>query len=73
MTDKALECPVFRPTLDEVRSLTFVEYVEKVEPQWLHAGICRIVAPEGWTPRRSGYDDLDHLTLPRYVPSITLV
>ncbi|KAG7667735.1 hypothetical protein Ndes2526B_g01867 [Nannochloris sp. 'desiccata'] len=65
MSDRSLECPVFRPTLEQVRNLTFAQYVESVEPKWLHVGICRIVAPEGWTPRRAGYDDLHHLTLPR--------
>ena len=60
-----LECPVFRPTLEDVRSLTFEEYVESIEPQWGPAGVCRIVAPEGWTPRRAGYDDLGGLLLPR--------
>lgn len=65
MADKGFECPVFRPTLDEVRNLSFAEYVESVEPKWLHVGICKIVAPEGWTPRRAGYDDLDHIILPK--------
>lgn len=65
MADKGLACPVFRPTLDDVRNLTFAEYVERVEPQWLHVGVCKIVAPVGWTPRRGGYDRLEHITLPR--------
>ena len=67
MADKGLECPVFRPTLDELKNKTFAEYVESIEPQWLHLGVCRIVAPDGWTPRRRGYRDLSHLALPRYV------
>lgn len=45
--------------------MTFDQYVEKMEPEWLHIGICRIVAPEGWTPRAEGYDNLDDLVLPR--------
>lgn len=60
-----LECPVFRPSLKEVTSMSFDEYVEKVEPKWLHVGICRIVAPEGWTPRRAGYENMDDVVLPR--------
>ncbi len=65
MADRGLECPVFHPTLDDVHNKTFAEYVASIEPEWLHVGICRIVAPPGWTPRRSGYRDLSHLTLPR--------
>ncbi len=61
---KAPQCPVFHPTLDDVRGMTFEEYVESIEPEFAEAGVCRIVAPQGWTPRRSGYDDVD-FTLPR--------
>ena len=63
---KTLTAPVFRPTLEHVRNKTFEEYVEEIEPQFADVGVCRIVAPEGWTPRRGGYEDVDFL-LPRYV------
>jgi jumonji domain-containing protein 2 len=63
--DKTLEAPVFTPSLEDVRNLTFEEYVESVEPQWGPVGVCRIVSPEGWSPRRAGYGDLDRISLPR--------
>lgn len=47
----APECPVFRPTLHDVNAMSFVEYVEKVVEKtkaFQEAGICRIVAPDGW-------------------------
>lgn len=63
--EKTLTAPVFYPTADDIKHSTFEAYVESVEPQWGPVGVCRIVAPEGWSPRRAGYDDLDHITLPR--------
>ncbi|KAL4425515.1 hypothetical protein ABPG75_009531 [Micractinium tetrahymenae] len=65
-TKGALECPVFRPTLAEVHGSSFVEYVEKLERSkaFREAGICKIVAPDGWAPRRQGYNRLN-FDLPR--------
>lgn len=62
----APECPVFRPTLAEVQGSSFVEYVEKLERSkaFREAGICKIVVPEGWSPRRQGYNRLN-FDLPR--------
>lgn len=66
VTKGAPECPVFRPTLAEVHGSSFVEYVEKLERSkaFREAGICKIVAPEGWSPRRQGYSRLN-FDLPR--------
>lgn len=51
---------VFRPTLEDLQSTSFEDYVASLEPRGLaRVGICRIVAPEGWTPRRRGYGDVD--------------
>ena len=61
-----LEALVFRPTLAEVQSLTFEQYVERIEPQLARVGICKIVAPAGWTPRAAGYDGVDYV-VPRPV------
>lgn len=63
----APECPVFYPTIQEVNSMTFVEYVEKLEKQkgFREAGVCKIVAPDGWAPRRTGYNRLN-FELPRW-------
>ena len=62
----APECPVFRPTLADVTGLTFAEYVDKLEKSkaFREAGICKIVAPDGWAPRRQGYNRLN-FELPR--------
>jgi len=58
---------VFYPTLAEVQSLTFGEYVEKLEREsdLLQVGIARIVAPDGWAPRAS-YEGVDFV-VPRPV------
>ena len=63
---KAPECPVYRPTLEEVQSQTFVQYVESLERKaaFREAGICKIVAPDGYKPRRRGYEGID-MVLPR--------
>jgi hypothetical protein len=61
-----LEALVFRPTLAEVESMTFEQYVERIEPQLARVGICKIVAPAGWTPRAAGYDGVDYV-VPRPV------
>ncbi|GFR48996.1 hypothetical protein Agub_g11015 [Astrephomene gubernaculifera] len=53
------ECPVLYPTLEDLKK-PFEAYIEKHEKKIAEAGIAKIVAPEGWTPRRQGYpDDLD--------------
>ncbi|PRW58727.1 lysine-specific demethylase 4A-like isoform X1 [Chlorella sorokiniana] len=47
--------------------MTFVEYVERVVEKskaFREAGICRIVAPDGWAPRKTGYNRLN-FELPR--------
>lgn len=64
---QAPECPVYHPTLAEVNGMTFVEYVEKVEKQaaFREAGICKIVMPDGWAPRKTGYNRLT-FDLPRW-------
>ncbi len=46
----------FRPTLEEFQD--FPAYIKKLEEQDCHkTGICKIVCPEEWVPRRAGYDD----------------
>lgn len=45
----------FRPTLEEFKD--FPGYVRKIEAAGAHeAGICKIVCPDGWVPRKAGYD-----------------
>ncbi|EFJ44031.1 Jumonji domain-containing protein [Volvox carteri f. nagariensis] len=53
------ECPVLYPTLEDIQK-PFEAFIEKHEYSIAQAGIAKIVAPEGWSPRRQGYpDDLD--------------
>jgi len=50
--------PTFYPTLEEFSNLT--KYVEYMESQGAHrAGICKIVPPKEWVPRREGYNPAD--------------
>ncbi|XP_055940867.1 lysine-specific demethylase 4C-like [Argiope bruennichi] len=54
-------CPriqVFRPTMEEFKN--FSQYIEKIESLGAHkAGLAKIIPPEGWTPRKKGYDNID--------------
>eukprot|EP00242_Pyramimonas_sp_CCMP2087_P000247 CAMPEP_0198229740 /NCGR_PEP_ID=MMETSP1445-20131203/114280_1 /TAXON_ID=36898 /ORGANISM="Pyramimonas sp., Strain CCMP2087" /LENGTH=830 /DNA_ID=CAMNT_0043910213 /DNA_START=305 /DNA_END=2798 /DNA_ORIENTATION=+ len=46
--------------MDDMRG-PFERYVETIEPQFAHVGICKIVPPKAWLPRKAGYDDIDGL------------
>lgn len=60
------EVPVLYPTLEELGG-SFEAYIEKHERKIAEFGICKIVPPPGWTPRKKGYsDDLD-LTIDRAI------
>jgi hypothetical protein len=59
-----MECPVFRPTLEDIYG-PFERYIEKIEKKMAKTGICKIVPPESWTPRRGGYPDNLDLTIER--------
>lgn len=66
------ECPVFRPTLHEFCSVSFSDYLVQCEMQCGTSGIFKVkkyysqldslnlqvVAPDGWTARQNGYDDV---------------
>ncbi|GIL53254.1 hypothetical protein Vafri_8903 [Volvox africanus] len=55
------ECPVLHATLDDIQK-PFEAFIEKHENKISQAGIAKIVAPDGWSPRRQGYsDDLDFI------------
>ncbi|KAK9828707.1 hypothetical protein WJX72_001637 [[Myrmecia] bisecta] len=53
---KKYEVPVFHPTLRDLGG-SFETFVESVERRFAQVGICKIVAPKSWTPRKAGYDD----------------
>jgi len=49
------EPQTFHPTLEEFSDLTkYIEYLESVGAH--RAGICKIVVPKDWVPRRQGYN-----------------
>ena len=58
MVKDVVECPVFHPTLEDMNG-PFEMYMDKIEKRIAKAGIGKIVAPAGWTPRRGGYDDVN--------------
>ena len=48
------EAPVFYPTMEEFKDFNkFVAYLETTDAP--RAGICRIVPPAEWVPRKIGY------------------
>ena len=59
-----MECPTFYPTLEEFKATSLEEYVQRHEGACQAAGVMKVVAPEGWRPRRADYEDID-LLLPR--------
>lgn len=50
---------MFRPSLAVVQSTSWEDYVTSLEPALRRTGICRVVAPAGWTPRAAGYGGVD--------------
>mmetsp|Transcript_31647 Transcript_31647/g.43897 ORF Transcript_31647/g.43897 Transcript_31647/m.43897 type:complete len:673 (+) Transcript_31647:311-2329(+) len=60
--EKVVEVPVFYPSMDDMRG-SFERYIESVEEQFQDIGICKIVPPKAWTPRKGGYDGVD-----RHIP-----
>lgn len=60
--DDIPQCPVFRPTLEEFKD--FENYILKCEEQIENnSAIFKVVPPEGWVARKSGYDNLQKLTV----------
>ena len=64
MVGKASGVPVFYPTLKDVQG-SFEAYVNSIEKRFSHAGVCKIVPPKGWTPRKQGYTDRLDVEIPR--------
>ena len=52
---KASDVPVFRPTVEQLQG-SFETFIESVERKVAGPGICKIVPPKGWTPRKKGYN-----------------
>uniref|UniRef100_A0A2A4JL76 Protein Jumonji n=1 Tax=Heliothis virescens TaxID=7102 RepID=A0A2A4JL76_HELVI len=51
-----VNAPVFRPTNEEFNDP--IEYFEKIWPEAVKFGICKVVPPEGWNPTCSINDNL---------------
>lgn len=49
--------PVFHPTEEEFAD--FYKYVTSIESEVQPFGLCKIIPPASWVPRKSGYDNLD--------------
>eukprot|EP00658_Telonema_sp_P-2_P030900 TRINITY_DN23247_c0_g1_i1.p1 TRINITY_DN23247_c0_g1~~TRINITY_DN23247_c0_g1_i1.p1 ORF type:complete len:231 (-),score=75.25 TRINITY_DN23247_c0_g1_i1:116-808(-) len=49
-------CHVFRPTLEEFMDMT--EYIKTIELANPTMGICKIIPPDGWFPRKQDYHEV---------------
>ncbi|XP_054722573.1 lysine-specific demethylase 4C-like [Uloborus diversus] len=59
---------VFRPSMEEFKD--FSKYIATIESKGAHkAGLAKIIPPEGWCPRKSGYDDID-LVIPSPISQV---
>ena len=63
--------PVFYPTMDDMRG-SFERYIESIEDQFAAAGICKIVPPKAWSPRKESC--VPHAPLPPHLfpPAVSL-
>jgi hypothetical protein len=59
------QVPVFYPTMDDMRG-SFERYIESIEEQFAAAGICKIVPPKAWSPRKESYVRPKSLALVRW-------
>mmetsp|Transcript_3766 Transcript_3766/g.11228 ORF Transcript_3766/g.11228 Transcript_3766/m.11228 type:complete len:498 (+) Transcript_3766:140-1633(+) len=61
---EVLSAPRFYPTPEEFAD--FNGYIEKIEKDVGNLGLCIVVPPAGWSPRKDRkYDDLDNLVVQR--------
>eukprot|EP00743_Colponemidia_sp_Colp-15_P007442 GILK01008041.1.p1 GENE.GILK01008041.1~~GILK01008041.1.p1 ORF type:complete len:606 (+),score=92.82 GILK01008041.1:98-1915(+) len=61
------EAPIFRPTAQQFQN--FAEYVKSIEPEFRHAGICKVIPPVEWIARAAGYEDLE-MTIPHPIEQV---
>ncbi|XP_064607445.1 uncharacterized protein LOC135471933 isoform X2 [Liolophura sinensis] len=58
----------FHPTMEEF--MDFPKYIEYIESQGGHkAGICKVIPPKEWIPRKGGYEDVE-LTIPAPISQV---
>lgn len=62
-------CPVFRPSHEQV-SGSWEAFVESIERKIAGPGICKIVPPKGWTPRKKGYSAKLDFEIPQPIRQI---
>lgn len=56
--DRVPAVPVYRPSELEFRDFaTCMSFIERFGAQ--HMGLCKIIPPRSWRPRRSGYNEID--------------
>lgn len=49
------EAKVYRPSWEEFKD--FNSFIEKIESEGAStAGVCKVIPPERWIPRKAGYD-----------------
>ena len=53
-----MEAPVFHATWEDMRG-SFEAYVERIEAEAEGHGICKVVPPKGWKPRKEPYEHVD--------------
>jgi len=63
--DMQIDCPTFQLTLAEVNA-NLEDYVQKIEPVLLASGVAKIIPPQGWKARVTGYEELE-LLIPRTI------
>lgn len=61
---KRPQCPVFYPTMADMAG-SFEDYIVRHEKRFAGVGICKIVAPSNWTPRKAGYTPVPDIQLAR--------
>lgn len=63
--------PIFRPTMEEFRD--FSSYIDKIFPQVVPFGICKIIPPPGWLPLErpeEKYSSIDNLVIPSPIQQV---
>ncbi|MEW5315471.1 MAG: hypothetical protein WDW38_006897 [Sanguina aurantia] len=61
---KRPQCPVFYPSMADMAG-SFEDYIVRHEKRFAGVGICKIVAPSSWTPRKAGYTPVPDMHLAR--------
>lgn len=63
------DVPVFHAT-DEDMADSFGDFIEAIDARLAGPGICKIVPPPGWTPRRQGYSKRLEFDIPQPIRQI---